>query len=240
MKITRSLSSKPVLAALLATLIGGTGSVAWAQAPAPTIPERVAALKESLAKSAATLRQYEWIETTTISLKGEEKSKTQNRCYYGADGKKQEVPVAAAPETKEKRGIRGKIVANKKEEMSDYTKQAVALVKSYIPPDPARMQASKDAGKVSITPVEPGKRVRLDFRDYQKAGDMLSVEMNPVNNTLLGLKIATWLEDAKDVVNLDANFGALNDGTSYPESITLDAPSQKLAVNVANSGYRKP
>jgi hypothetical protein len=242
MTITGSSSSRPFLAALLSTILGGAGAVAWAQAPAPapTIPERVAALKESLAKSAAALRQYEWIETTAISLKGEEKSRTQNRCYYGADGKKQEVPVAEAPAQKEMRGIRGKIAENKKEELSDYMKLAVALLKSYVPPDPARIQASKDAGKVSISPLEPGKRVRLDFKDYQKAGDTLSVDVNPANNTLLGLKVATWLEDAKDVVNLDVTFGALNDGTTYAETIALDAPSQKLAVNVANSGYRKP
>ena len=148
--------------------------------------------------------------------------------------------MAAAPEAKKKKGLRGKIVENKKEEMSDYMKQAVALVKSYIPPDPAKIEASKNAGKVSLTPVQPGIRVRLDFKDYQKAGDMLSVEMNPANNTLLGLKVATWLKDAKDAVNLDVKFGALADGTTYAETITLDAPSQKLAVNIANSGYRKP
>jgi hypothetical protein len=234
----RSLPSKPILAALLTTVIGGAGAVALAQAPAPTIPERVAALKESLAKSAATLKQYEWIETTAISLNGELKSSKQNRCYYGADGKKQEVPITATPE-KEMRGIRGKIAADKKDELSDYMKQAVALLKTYVPPDPARLEAAKNAGKVSITPLEPGKRVRLDFKDYQKAGDTLSVEINPVNNTLLGLKVNTWLQDAKDVVSLDVKFGALNDGTSYAETIVLDAPSQKLAVNVGNSGYRK-
>jgi hypothetical protein len=84
--------------------------------------------------------------------------------------------------------------------------------------------------------VEPGKRVRLDFKDYQKAGDTLSVEVNPASNALLGLKIATWLQDAKDVVKLDV----LNGGTTYAETIALDAPSQNLAVNIANSGYRKP
>ncbi len=64
--------------------------------------------------------------------------------------------------------------------------------------------------------------------------------MNPANNTLLGIKVATWLKDAKDAVNLDVKFGALPDGTSYAESITLAAPSEKLAVNITNSGYRKP
>jgi hypothetical protein len=36
-------------------------------------PDRVAALKQFMAASQKQLRQYEWIETTIISMKGEEK-----------------------------------------------------------------------------------------------------------------------------------------------------------------------
>jgi hypothetical protein len=79
--------------------------------------DHAAAVKESLQQSMATLRQYQWVETTVVSMKGEEKSRTQNSCYYGADGKLQKVPVAAPAqdEGKKKRGLRGKIVENKKE-----------------------------------------------------------------------------------------------------------------------------
>lgn len=233
---------KLAFASLIFALNGAAGIVAQAQTPppAPTVPERVAALKESLARSEAGLKQYEWIETTAISLKGEEKSKTQNRCYYGADGKKQEVPVTAPPEEKTARGIRGKIIANKKEELSDYMKRAVALLKLYVPPDSAKIQSSKDAGKVSLHLIEPGKRVGLDFKDFEKSGDRLSVEMNLLNNTILSLKIDTWLQDAMDVVKLDVKFSSLSDGTAYPETVTLEAPSQNLVVNKTNSGYRKP
>ena len=62
-----------------------------AQTPAPQ--ERIAAIKQSLQESQARLRSYEWIETTVVSLKGEEKSRKQNRCYYGAEGKVQKVSV---------------------------------------------------------------------------------------------------------------------------------------------------
>jgi len=103
----------------------------------------------------ASLRQYEWIETTTVSLKGEEKSKTQNRCYYGADGKKQEVPVAAAPEAKKKKGLRGKIVENKKEEMSDYMKQAVALVSRTFRPTRRRSRPPRTPARSRSRPSSP-------------------------------------------------------------------------------------
>ncbi len=52
------------------------------------------------AEGSKKLAQYQWIETTVISLKGEEKSRKQNQCYYGADGKVQKVPVAGQPRSR--------------------------------------------------------------------------------------------------------------------------------------------
>jgi hypothetical protein len=205
----------------------------------PTVAERAAMLKATMAASQAVLRQYEWIETTVVSVKGEEKSRKQERCYYGADGGVQKVEVTSTPEPEKKRGIRGRIAERKREEMTDYMKSAVALVKSYVPPSPAKIQIAKDAGKVSIEILDPGKRARLNFRDYEKPGDNLGVEVDLVSNRPLSLKVATYLEDAKDAVTLDVRMAQLNDGTTYPSDATLDASAKKLTVTVRNSGYRK-
>ncbi len=220
------------LCALLLTL----SNPAVAQQP---VEERVATLKASLAASQAALKQYEWVETTVVSLKGEEKSRKLNRCYYGADGGVTKVPLTTPPPAEKKRGLRGKIAANKKEELTDYMQQAVGLVKSYVPPMPVLIQAAKDAGRVSVDILQPGKRVRLNFRDYLKPGDTLGVEIDVTNNRLLGLTVKTWLEDAKDAVSLDARMASLNDGTTYADAITLNAPAKKIKVAVDNSGYRK-
>jgi len=214
-----------------------SGSLALAQQP--TTQERVVALKASLAASQAVLKQYEWVETTVVSLKGEEKSRQMSRCYYGADGQVQKVPLTTPPAPEKKRGLRGKIVEAKTEEMTDYMKSAVSLVKSYVPPSPAKIQAAKDAGKVSIDVLEPGKRVRLNFRDYEKPGDNLGVEVDLTNNHPLGVKVSTYLDDAKDAVTLDVRMGQLNDGTTYASDITLAAKAKNLTVTVQNSGYRK-
>src|SRR5262245_39018523 len=76
--------------------------------------ERAAVLKATMAASQAVLRQYEWIETTVVSLKGEEKSRKQQRCYYGADGGLQKVQVGDTPAAEKKRGLRGRIAEKKK------------------------------------------------------------------------------------------------------------------------------
>ena len=201
--------------------------------------ERVAALKQLVARDQQNIRQYEWIETTVITLKGEEKSRQQKQCYYGAEGSLQKVEVSATPPPKKKRGLRGRVAENKKEELTDYMKQAVALVKTYVPPDPAKIQAVKDAGKVSLDLPGGGKGARVNLRDYAKPGDVLSVEVDPASNRVMGLTVATYLDDAKDTVTLDVRFSALQDGTGYPATEVLVANAKNLSVNVTNSGYRK-
>jgi hypothetical protein len=210
-----------------------------AGAQQPSVAERAAMLKATMEASQIILRQYEWIETTVVSVKGKEKSHKQERCYYGADGGVQKVELSETPVPEAKRGIRGRIAERKREELTDYMKSAIALVKTYVPPSSARIQAAKDAGKASIEVLDPGKRARLNFRDYEKPGDNLGVEVDLVSNRPLGLKVATYLEDAKDAVTLDVRMGKLADGTAYPSDATLEAKAKKLTVTIRNSGYRK-
>jgi hypothetical protein len=174
-----------------------------------------------------------------MNMKGEDKSTTQNTCSYGADGKVVKTPVAPKAEAEEKRGVRGKVVENKKEEIAAYMQGAVALVKSYIPPDPAKIQAAKDAGKVSMTPLDGGKRSRIDIKDYEKPGDNLGIEIDMATNQILGLSVASYLTDAKDAVTLDVKMASLPDGTGYPAAIVLDGKSQEIKVTISNSGYQK-
>jgi hypothetical protein len=248
MKHTLTLGRSFVSTLLIASAtLGASSAGALAQTPAATAPapaastpapqERVAAIKKSFAESQARLRGYEWIETTVVELKGEEKSRKQNRCFYGAEGKVQKIALTAPPEEKPSRGIRGKIRESKREELADYMEAAATLLHQYLPPDPAKIQKSLDAGKASIHILEPGKRARIDFADYLVPGDVLSVEVDINNNTILGLTVASKLSESKDPVSLEVKFDKFPDGTIYQSKSTLDATAKKVKVVVENSGY---
>jgi hypothetical protein len=224
-----------------------TSLAAPAAAPpqnAPTPQERVAALKQSLAESQKAIRQYEWIETTIISLKGEEKARTQKRCYYGADGTLQKLPIGeaapaqAAPSGGRRGGrLKAQIVENKKDDMKEYMERAAGLVHQYVPPKPDDIQRAKDAGNVKPSTSGPG-RARLEFTDYLKPGDRLAVDVDAAANRLVGLTVASYLDKADDAVTLDVQLGALTDGTSYTAQTTLDAAAKHIRVVIQNSGHR--
>ena len=216
-----------------------------AQAP-PTPDQMVAALKQNLAESQKRLRQYEWTETTAISLKGEEKSRKQQRVYYGADGKltKQPLgepaaPAQAAPSGGRRGGgkVKEQVIENKKSDMQEYMEKAAALIQQYVPPNPAQIQKVKDAGKLTVKPID-ASRVRLELRDYVQAGDVLGIDINAASNSLAALSVATYLDKAEDTVALAVKWGSLQDGTGYVAQTTLDAKAKNIQVVIQNSGHR--
>jgi hypothetical protein len=198
---------------------------------------RVAALKQSLAESRQQLKQYQWTETMTVIVNGEEKSHKQYECHYGPDGTVQKVLLEASPE-KTGRGLRGRIIKKKKEEMTDYMRRAADLVKMYVPPTPDKIQATAAAGNAAVE-IQPGRHVRLRFKDYEKPGDMLAVELDATSNRLLGATVDTYLDSPRDGVGLTIQFGTLADGTIYPSDINLSVEAKNLTVRVTNSDYRK-
>lgn len=217
-------------------LLGFSGNSGVAQQPSAS--ERAIALKASLAASQATLKNYEWVETTIVSLKGDEKSRQLNRCYHGAEGKVQKIPLTSAPEPATKRGLRGRIAEAKKEELTGYMKDAVELVKQYVPPEPVLIQKAKDNAKVTIQPLA-GQRARLIFADYLKPGDTFAIEIDLANNRPLAASVASYLESKSDAVNLEVRFGTLEGNATYASSVVLNAPAKSLRVDLENSGYRR-
>ena len=226
---------------VMSILIAGLMTVCLSAAPvlqSEELQTHMAALKESLERSLQQIKQYEWTETTIVLVNGEEKSHKQYLNHYGPDGTIQKTVVEASPE-KQQRGLRGRIVEKKKEEMTDYMQRAVDLVKLYVPPNPEKIQAVKNAGNASLTMIEPGRRVRLNFKNYQKQGDLLAIDIDPSSKRLLGATVSSYIDDPKDAVDLAIQFGSLPDGTTHPASVKLNAPAKKITVQMTNSDYHR-
>src|SRR5258708_37820383 len=86
----------------------------------PELQQKIAAVKQAAAENKQKLRQYQWIETTQLTLKGDAKPPTRNSCVYGPDGKVQKTAIGPPPEEPSGGRLKQKIIAKKKAEMKEY------------------------------------------------------------------------------------------------------------------------
>ena len=117
----------------------------------------------------------------------------------------------------------------------------MTLLQQYAPLDPARIQAAKDAGNVSVSVPSANGQVRVTMKNYLKPGDQVEIELDSAKNTVQGVAITSFLEQekAKSPVTAKVSYAALADGTCYPAKETLEISAQSLKVDVQNSGYKK-
>ena len=62
--------------------------------------ENITMIKKNLTDSKAAMKKYEWIETTTVFVKGEQKSVKQKQCYYALDGELTKVETGGSNDAK--------------------------------------------------------------------------------------------------------------------------------------------
>lgn len=221
---------------LLSLILFAITATSFAQAD---MKETIAMIKTNLVQSKEKVKQYAWIETTKTYIKGELKSTKQNQCYYSVDGQLTKVATGGTDQAKTPGGLRGKIAANKKEEMAEYIAKALEKIKSYMPPDGEKIQQIYGAGKVSIQVLEPGKKFKLSFPDYFQQGDMLSLSLDKANQKLMAGNITTYIDKPEDKVIFDVTYKDLPDGTQYIVTTSLVAAAKNLKIVIENSGYKK-
>jgi hypothetical protein len=200
--------------------------------------DNIALIKLNLAASKESIKKYQWIETTTAYLDGEQKSVKQYQCYYDVTGKLTKVETGGTTPAKSPPGLRGVIADNKKKAMDDYIEKASAHIKAYIPPQADKLQQLYAAGSVTIQILVPGQQFKLGFPNYLLPGDLLSISVNKANKTLTGYSVNTYVTDPTDIVSLDITFNTLPDGTQYPGTATFNSVAKKLKIVIQNSGFQ--
>ena len=129
------------------------------------------------------------------------------------------------------------MIAKKTTEMKDYMQDVKAVLNLYVPPDPQKMQAAYQAGKLSLNPVSGA--VNLIFTDYAQPGDKMTLTFDTAAKKITALNINTYMGQEKDAVELNVQMGSLPDGTNYVHQTVLSATAKKLVVTTTNSDYQK-
>ena len=201
------------------------------------LQQRLTAVKQSVAENQQRLRQYQWVETTQLSLKGDAKPPTQDMCQYGPDGTVQKTPMGPPPQPPSGRRVKQRIIERKTEEMQQYMGQVKSLLGMYVPPDPQKMGQAYQAGKVSLNPTGGG--VNLVFTDYAQPGDQMTLFLDTAARKIRSVNVNTYMDEPKDGVTLTVQMASLPDGTNYARQTVLDAAAKKLQVMKTNSNYQK-
>ena len=236
---TGSLTSKAIAARMSLMIIAVAAFAASVPAPAQNteLQQRFAAVKQSVAANQQQLRQYQWVETTQLTLNGDPKPPRQSLCEYGPDGTVQKTPMGPPQEAPSGRRIKQRVIEKKTEEMQQYMGQVKAVLSMYVPPDPQKMMQAYQAGKVSLNPA--GGAVNLIFRDYAQPGDEMTLSFDAAARKISSVNVNTYMENPKDGVTLTVQMASLPDGTNYAQQTVLDASSKKLQVTTTNSNYQK-
>ena len=203
----------------------------------PEMLQKLAAVKQAAAENKQRLHQYQWIETTQLTLKGDPKPPSEKLCQYGPDGQVQKTTIGPPPEQPSGGRMKQRIVAKKKGELLDYMEDVKGVLAMYVPPDPQRMQAAFAAGKVSLNPV--GGLLNLIFTDYAQPGDRMTLTFDTTSKKIVSLSVNTYMGQAKDAVTLQAQMATLPDGPNFTQRTVLNATAKNLVVTTTNSAYQK-
>jgi hypothetical protein len=228
---TRNRCAFFILAASLISVVPAIGQAGG------ELQQKLAAVKQSVAENQQKLHQYQWTETTQLTLNGDAKPPSQSLCQYGPDGKVQKTPLTAPPPPPSGGRMKQRIIEKKKEEMKDYMGQVKTLLAMYVPPDGQKMQQAFQAGKASLTGGGSGV-ASIVFKDYAQPGDQMTLSFDTAAKKISSLNVNTYMDNPKDVVTLAVQFASLPDGTNYVQQSVLDATAKKLQVTTTNANYQ--
>ena len=212
---------------------------ATTQTAGSEMQQKMAAVKQSVAENQQKLHQYQWTETTQLTLKGDAKPPRQTLCRYGPDGQVQKTPIGAQAAAPSGGRIQQRIVKKKKEEMQDYMGQVQTLLAKYVPPDPQKMEQAFKAGNAALNPNPGAQTAALVFKNYAQPGDQMTLSFSTATKKISTLNVNTYMDDPKDVVTLAVQISSLPDGTNYAQQTVLDAAAKKLQVTTTNSNYQR-
>jgi hypothetical protein len=207
----------------------------------PELQQRVAEVKEAIAKNKQALAQFTWVEQVTISLKGEQKKQEHFQVQLGPDGKPQKTSLDPPPAPPEHEGrLKKHIVEKKKEEYEEYADQIKALIQQYVPPDKDLLSQAYQQGNIMVGPEPGGNGVyRMEISNYVKQGDKMTLVIDKAPKDLTSLSISSYLNDPKDAVNVTVAFDRIPGGPNHVSAETINGVSKQLTVAIQNSNYQK-
>jgi hypothetical protein len=240
--VTRPLRWKmPVVGLALLAVLSTTAPAQMGAAANPELQQKLMALKQASAENKQKLHQYQWVETTQITLKGEQKPQRVDQCQYGPNGQVQKTPMGAPPQQSSGREgrLKQRVIEKKTDEMKAYMQQVQSLLSMYVPPNPQLMQQAFEKKNVSMNKTMGGNTVNLVFKNYAKQGDQMTIAFDTGTRKISTINVNTFMDSPSDAVTLAVQMASLPDGTNYVQQTVLNATAKQIQVTTTSANYAK-
>ena len=66
----------------------------------------------------------------------------------------------------------------------------------------------------------------------------MTLVYDKVKKQIVGVQIASYMNDPKDAMKLNVQMGSLPDGTSHVSNLDIDGVSKQLNIAILNSNYQ--
>jgi hypothetical protein len=204
----------------------------------PELQQKIADVKMAAAMNKQALAQYTYVQTTTISIKGDVKKVTHDQVVTGPDGKPQKTSLDPPPAPPSGGRLKQRVIEKKKDEFMDYADSIKTLIQQYLPPDKDLIQQAAGAGNIALGPTGAPGVIQLVISNYIKQGDKMTLVVNKGAGGLQSVSIATYLSAPSDAVTVNVQFAAIPGGPNHPATITINGVSKQMTIVNQNDSYR--
>lgn len=189
-------------------------------------------------ENAAQLRQYSFKQRSEVRLNGDVRSVKLDQVRFDLDGKLQRTPLTpVAAETPKARGLRGKVAAQKREEMVDYIERLMSLAQRYMAPTPGNLEKLSEKAEFWKGQGGSGNQVRIQAMDFVKGGDSFIWTLDAVAKAPVRMEARTELDGAP--VSITADYRNLPGGPNYVARAIIKSERKGLEIKVESFDYQR-
>jgi len=205
------------------------------------LQQKTQAMQQAAAQNEQKLHQYQWIETTTVTLKGTPRPPKQSICRYSPYGTLVKTPIGAQGGLPPVSGgpVRRHIAEKKIEEAQEELAATRGLTELYLPLNPTALKQALQTRRIDLE-HEPTGGNALVINDFAKPGDRLRLDIDTATLQIRRITVRSYFSSPTDAFTATVQFSALEDGVTYPSITTIDAPAKKLSITTVSSNFSRP
>ena len=232
--------TQPYLRCAIIALLATSMCFAQTQPQSPELQGAIKTMQEVTARNEQQLRSYQWTESVTLTINGNQKPSKQSICRYAPDGGLIKTPVSPPQQQPTVNGglLRRMIAEKKVEEFQKETADIHELTTKYLPINHDALRDALSTRRVDFEHDGPGNTAII-IHDYAKPGDEFRILLNPATMHIERIIVRSYFEKPEDGFSASVDFSYLGDGTSYPSLTIVSAPTKKILISTVNLDFSR-